>query len=90
MKEDLLLACELSFPNCGEVNSVPVYKFLGLLPMECNTHKLIMLEILMAFSKTTKLVLPKYLYVATLLWVKWEDETPTPKVEDLESSGTPE
>jgi len=28
--------------------------------------------------------------VATLLWVKWEDETPTPKVGDLESSGTPE
>jgi hypothetical protein len=28
--------------------------------------------------------------VATLLWVKWEDETPTPKVEDLESSETPE
>jgi hypothetical protein len=27
--------------------------------------------------------------VATLLWVKWEDETPTPKVGDLESSGTP-
>jgi hypothetical protein len=29
-------------------------------------------------------------YVATLLWVKWEDETLTPKVGDLESSGTPE
>jgi hypothetical protein len=28
--------------------------------------------------------------VATLLWVKWEDETPTPKVGDLESPGTPE
>jgi hypothetical protein len=28
--------------------------------------------------------------VATLLWVKWEDETPTPKVGDLKSSGTPE
>jgi hypothetical protein len=28
--------------------------------------------------------------VATLLWAKWEDETPTPKVGDLESSGTPE
>jgi len=28
--------------------------------------------------------------VATRLWVKWEDETPTPKVGDLESSGTPE
>jgi hypothetical protein len=28
--------------------------------------------------------------VATLLWVKWENETPTPKVKDLESSGTPE
>jgi len=28
--------------------------------------------------------------VATPLWVKWEDETPTPKVEDLESFGTPE
>jgi len=28
--------------------------------------------------------------VATLLWVKCEDETPTPKVRDLESSGTPE
>jgi len=28
--------------------------------------------------------------VATPLWVKWEDETPTPKVGDLESSGTPE
>jgi hypothetical protein len=28
--------------------------------------------------------------VATLPWVKWEDETPTPKVRDLESSGTPE
>jgi len=26
--------------------------------------------------------------VATLLWVKWEDETPTPKVGDLESSET--
>jgi hypothetical protein len=32
----------------------------------------------------------RYVPVATLLWVKWEDETPTPKVEDLESSGTPE
>jgi len=30
------------------------------------------------------------LFVATLLWVKWEDETPTPKVGDLESFGTPE
>jgi hypothetical protein len=30
------------------------------------------------------------LVVATLLWAKWEDETPTPKVGDLESSGTPE
>jgi hypothetical protein len=28
--------------------------------------------------------------VATLLWAKWEDETPTPKVRDLESSETPE
>jgi len=28
--------------------------------------------------------------ITTLLWVKWEDETPTPKVGDLESSGTPE
>jgi hypothetical protein len=28
--------------------------------------------------------------VATLLWVKCEDETPTPKVGDLESSETPE
>jgi hypothetical protein len=28
--------------------------------------------------------------IATLLWVKWEDETPTPKVSDLEFSGTPE
>jgi hypothetical protein len=28
--------------------------------------------------------------VATLLWVKWEDETPTPKVGDLKSSETPE
>jgi hypothetical protein len=28
--------------------------------------------------------------VATPLWAKWEDETPTPKVEDLESSGIPE
>jgi hypothetical protein len=28
--------------------------------------------------------------VATPLWVKWEDETPTPKVGDLESPGTPE
>jgi hypothetical protein len=28
--------------------------------------------------------------VATLPWAKWEDETPTPKVGDLESSGTPE
>jgi hypothetical protein len=27
-------------------------------------------------------------FVATLFWVKWEDETPTPKVGDLESSGT--
>jgi len=33
---------------------------------------------------------PKISNVATLLWVKWEDETPTPKVGDLESSGTPE
>jgi len=30
------------------------------------------------------------LLVVTLLWVKWEDETPTPKVRDLESSETPE
>jgi len=29
------------------------------------------------------------MHVATLLWVKWEDETPTPKVGDLESSETP-
>jgi len=29
-------------------------------------------------------------FVATLLWVKWEDETPTPKVGDVESSGTSE
>jgi hypothetical protein len=28
--------------------------------------------------------------VATPLWVKWEDEIPTPKVGDLESSRTPE
>ncbi len=28
--------------------------------------------------------------VATLLWVKWEDETLTPKVGDLESFGNPE
>ncbi len=28
--------------------------------------------------------------VATPLWVKWEDETPTPKVGVLESSRTPE
>jgi len=28
--------------------------------------------------------------VATLLWVKWEDETPTPEVGDLESSRTSE
>jgi len=35
------------------------------------------------------LVIPSFI-VATLLWVKWEDETPTPKVRDLESSGTPE
>jgi hypothetical protein len=27
--------------------------------------------------------------VATLLWAKWEDETPTPEVEDLEFSETP-
>jgi hypothetical protein len=29
-------------------------------------------------------------HVATPLWAKWEDETPTPKVGNLESSGTPE
>jgi hypothetical protein len=29
-------------------------------------------------------------HVATPLWVKWEDETPTPKLGDLESSATPE
>jgi hypothetical protein len=29
------------------------------------------------------------LIVATPLWVKWEDETPTPKVGDLESPGLP-
>ncbi len=28
--------------------------------------------------------------VASPLWVKWEDENPTPKVGDVESSGTPE
>jgi hypothetical protein len=28
--------------------------------------------------------------VTTPLWVKWEDETPTPKVGDLGSSRTPE
>jgi hypothetical protein len=28
--------------------------------------------------------------VATLLWAKWEDETPTPKVGDLEYFRTPE
>jgi len=39
---------------------------------------MLLLEILSCYS------------VATLLWVKWEDETPTPKVGDLEPSGTPE
>jgi hypothetical protein len=29
-------------------------------------------------------------FVATPFWAKWEDETPTPKVGDLESSETPE
>jgi hypothetical protein len=29
-------------------------------------------------------------FVATPFWVKWEDETLTPKDGDLESSGTPE
>ncbi len=29
-----------------------------------------------------------YSSVATPLWVKWEDETPTPKVGDFESFGT--
>jgi len=28
--------------------------------------------------------------VATPLWAKWENATPTPKSGDLESSGTPE
>jgi hypothetical protein len=37
-----------------------------------------------------KIFSPPTYHVATLLWVKWEDETPTPKVGDLESSGTPE
>lgn len=71
-KEDLLLACELSLPNCGEKNLVPIYKFLMLLPMECNTHKLIMLENLMAFSKATKLVIPKYLYEFHRYMAKWK------------------
>ncbi len=39
----------------------------------------------------SKPVLCSYSFgVVTLLWVKWEDETPTPKVRDLESFGTPE
>jgi hypothetical protein len=29
-------------------------------------------------------------FVVTPLWVKWQDETPHPKVGDLGSSGTPE
>ncbi len=41
-------------------------------------------KFLIAFQNVKKSV------VATPLWVKWEDETPTPKVGDLESSGTPE
>jgi hypothetical protein len=34
------------------------------------------------------MVRPNTKSVAAPLWVKWEDETPTPKVGDLESSGT--
>jgi hypothetical protein len=37
-----------------------------------------------------KLWMPKVPSVATSLWAKWEDETPTHKVGDLESSRTPE
>jgi hypothetical protein len=32
----------------------------------------------------------KIIFVATPLWAKWENATPTPKSGDLESSGTPE
>jgi hypothetical protein len=40
--------------------------------------------------ETIKILFLVIICVATLLWVKWEDETPTPKVGDLESSKTPE
>jgi len=41
-------------------------------------------------TKISRFVYFNTLFVTTLLWVKWEDETPTPKVGDLESLGTPE
>jgi len=41
-------------------------------------------------NKNVVLTILNALPVATPLWVKWEDETPTPKVGDLESSETPE
>jgi len=40
--------------------------------------------------RIVKFILDVCHVVATPLWVEWEDETPTPKVGDLESSGTPE
>jgi len=41
-------------------------------------------------NRWTKKVAFAMIIVATPLWAKWEDATPTPKSGDLESSGTPE
>jgi len=41
-------------------------------------------------SSNSKKTAEHNLYVATPLWAKWENATPTPKSGDLESSGTPE
>jgi hypothetical protein len=42
-----------------------------------------------SFWKKITYILSNLLYVATPLWAKCEDETHTPKVWDLEPSGTP-
>ncbi len=66
--------------------------FIGLLanqPMDLLIDTIDILAILQTYLQTLWTYL-QALCVATPLWVKWEDETSTPKVGDWESSGTPE
>jgi len=54
--------------------------------MNCHTHQ----QPIDSLKGNQERSNPLRSIVATPLWAKWEDETPTPKVGDLESSGTPE